>query len=167
MKGLIDAMGFIEYKAPRIEVGFVDINEPDVEKWALYDEDNNIMFFVLKNDYYSIIDFDETLKPADYEPCKYKYINGEFVLNPDWVSPPIPIKEQVELLVEQNSASISGGDWDERKFYREGDYVTYGIGLYKCQISNYGIEPSDTRHWKSTNVSSELNELSDLIRKGI
>lgn len=77
------------------------------------------------------------------------------------------MQTDIDLLAEQNSASIGGGDWDEHKFYREGDCVTYGISLCKCLIANYGIEPSDTRHWKSTNVSSELNELSDLIIRGI
>lgn len=100
MKGLLNTQEFIDFEASKIEVGIFD--EPDILKFALFNSDDKLMHYVFKgdDDYYSIIDFDESTKPADYEPYKYKYINGEFVLNPDWVEPPMPIEEQVSNLAE-------------------------------------------------------------------
>lgn len=88
---------FIIFEANKIEFGIWD--EPDVEKWALFDANDNIMYYAL-NDNYEVIDFDESKKPEDYIPGKYFYIDGEFVENPDW-QPPLPsIDEQVQMLGE-------------------------------------------------------------------
>lgn len=99
MKGLLTVDNHMAFIAPRIERGFLDVNEPTVEKWAVYTDEGNLDYFVLDDDA-TLVDFDIELLPDNYTYGKYFFINGEFVLNPDWVEPPVPIEEQVSNLSE-------------------------------------------------------------------
>lgn len=83
MNLLVTKEGYIVLYAPRIEFGIYD--EP-FEKWALFDENNNITMYAIDNGY---VKEEVDSLPEDYQDGKYFYINGEFVLNADW-EPPTP-----------------------------------------------------------------------------
>ena len=103
MKALKTTDNFLLFEAEDIRFGKLepeDINtetgEP-VEKWGMYDADGNIMLYAIDNDF-EVVEFDPADKPEDYSEGKYFYIDGKFVLNPDWQEPPLPIEEQVQYL---------------------------------------------------------------------
>lgn len=97
MKALKTEDNILLFEAPRIEFGIYD--EPDVQKWAMFNENDEVMLYAIDNNF-ELIEFDETKKPEDYVEGKYFYIDGEFVLNPDWREPLPPIEEQVKMLAE-------------------------------------------------------------------
>ena len=97
MKALKTKENILLFEAPRIEFGIWD--EPDVQKWAMFNEDGEVTLYAIDNEF-ELIEFDETKKPADYVEGKYFYIDGEFVLNPDWREPLPPIEDQVHMLAE-------------------------------------------------------------------
>lgn len=92
MKALVKN-DFIVFEAPRIELGIYD--EP-FEKWALMDENGKIMMYAV-NDDFELIEYDESKKPADYEPYKYFFTGGEFTIND---KRPTPVKSDSERIVE-------------------------------------------------------------------
>lgn len=92
MKGLIKDANIILF-AENIEWGVWD--EP-IEKWALFDSDDNVFLYAI-DDNYELVDFGDNV-PDDYEAGKYLYVDGEFALNPDYSEPPIPIEDQVSNL---------------------------------------------------------------------
>lgn len=83
------------YEAYRIEFGIYD--EPDIQKWALFDIDENLMYYVLGE--FEKVELNEYTRPSDYVLGKYFYINGEWIENPDYVEvvPTIPLAEQVQI----------------------------------------------------------------------
>ena len=97
IKALRDQNNFLIFEAPEIRFGKLDEYEPDQDKWGLYDENGNIMLYAIDNDF-EVVEFDPADKPEDYVSGKYFFIDGEFVLNPDWQEPPLPIEEQVQYL---------------------------------------------------------------------
>ena len=91
--------GRIMVIAHRLEYGIFD--EPDVEKWAVYNEDD-----VFQNVFYlgrDLISSDISAEniPEDWESGRYLFVNGEFVLNPDWHEPEPPVEEKVAALQEK------------------------------------------------------------------
>lgn len=105
MNILYDSNGVIEYIAPRIEYGVFD--DSDISKWGFYDSNGNLgnLFFMDAN--YATATIDEEDIPEDYQPMdsKYLFIDGEFILNPDWHEPEPPIEERVSTL-EDNITNI-------------------------------------------------------------
>ena len=97
MKALKSEDNILLFEAPRIEFGIYD--EPDVQKWAMFNENDEVMLYAIDNNF-ELVEFDETKKPEDYVEGKYFYIDGEFVLNPDWREPLPPIEDQVKMLAE-------------------------------------------------------------------
>lgn len=93
MIALIKDNFFVADEATKIEFGIYD--EP-FEKWALFDENGAVMYYVI-DDGYAVVDYNEADKPEDYVPGKYMYIDGEFVPNPDWIEPEPSIEEKVSL----------------------------------------------------------------------
>ena len=99
MKALKDENNFLLFEADNILYGKLDASEPDVDKWGMYDGEGNILLYAIDNNY-SVVEFNPADKPEDYVEGKYFYINGEFILNPDWVEPPLPIEDRVTQLQE-------------------------------------------------------------------
>ena len=64
-------------------------------KYALYDGNGRLICYALPTGA-SVIEYDEL--PNDYADFKYLYVNGEFVLNPEWHEPEPPIEEKVYAL---------------------------------------------------------------------
>lgn len=103
MKALKTQDNFLLFEAYEIHFGKLDpldINsetgEP-IEKWGMYNEDGEVTLYAIDNNY-TVVEFDPADKPEDYAEGKYYFINGQFVPNPDWVEPPLPIEEQVQYL---------------------------------------------------------------------
>lgn len=109
MQILVDRSNYVVAYAPIIEFGVYD--EP-IEKWGLFDEDGNILYYVINHNF-TLVE-DATL-PEDFEYGKYFYENSEFVLNEEW-EPYVPeasVEERIAQIEEQ-IASLSGdGVWDE------------------------------------------------------
>ncbi len=103
MKALKDANNILVFEAPEIRFGKLDPTDIDsdtgevIEKWGMYDEDDNIMLYAIDHDF-GLVEYNPIIKPEDYEQGKYFFINNEFVPNPDWQEPPLPIEEQVQYL---------------------------------------------------------------------
>ena len=97
MKALKSEDNILLFEAPRIEFGIYD--EPDVQKWAMFNENDEVMLYAIDNNF-ELVEFDETKKPEDYVEGKYFYIDVEFVLNTDWREPLPPIEDQVKMLAE-------------------------------------------------------------------
>ena len=95
MKALKTINNFLLFEADRIEFGIWD--EPDIEKWAMFNSDNEIILYAIDNDY-TVVEFDPADKPEDYAGDNYFFIDGQFIPNPDWQEPPLPIEEQVAYL---------------------------------------------------------------------
>ena len=99
--------GVIHAVANKIEFG-VHENE---EKWRLADAEDNILYYMIDNDYELV---ENVTVPSDYVDGKYFYENGEFVLNADW-KPYVSTEERVAQIEEQlANMGVSGSDvWDE------------------------------------------------------
>lgn len=102
MKALKTTDNFLLFEANDIRFGKIDEYEPEVEKWGMYDADGNVMLYAIDNDF-TVVEFDPADKPEDYAEGKYFFIDGEFVPNPDWVEPPLPIEEQVAIVAGENA----------------------------------------------------------------
>lgn len=83
--------------ANRFEFGVFD--EP-IEKWAAYDENDNVIIYVMPFDEMTVVEIKADI-PEDYDSSKYLYIDDEFVLNPEWVEPPMPVEIVVKGLSEE------------------------------------------------------------------
>lgn len=83
--------------ATRIEFGKFD---EDPEKWALYNENDDLMYYFLNSDFTLI---QNVTLPSDYIEGKYFYIDNEFVLNEDWKPYKLP-EERLEELEQQNQS---------------------------------------------------------------
>ena len=115
MKALKRQDNILLLEADRIEFGIWD--EPDIEKWAMFDDKGKIMLYAI-DDNYSVVEFDPADKPEDYFEGKYFFIDGQFVLNPDWQEPPLPIEEQV--------AYIAG---DQAQLQADLDFIAMELGV--------------------------------------
>lgn len=105
MKALVKGNVVIAF-APNIEFG---IYNEDFEKWKLSDEEGELMFYVLDNEY-TLVEGVEI--PEEYVDGKYFYENGEFVLNEDWQPYKSPEERIAEL--ERQLANLNGDAvWDE------------------------------------------------------
>lgn len=96
MKYLVTQDGFVIEAADTIEFGIWD--EPGVEKWKL--ERNGELLFYAIDSGYSVIDYRELTDEECYSG-KYYFVDGELVLNPDYVVPPKTIEEKVAILEAQ------------------------------------------------------------------
>lgn len=81
--------------APNITFGTFD---EQIEKWRLADENNNLMYYMIDNDYTLV---ENVELPSDYVDGKYFFENGEFVLNEEW-KPFISTEERLDILEEEN-----------------------------------------------------------------
>lgn len=97
------------------------VNDVIVHKWALLDEANNTLMYILDENQRAI---DGTEPPAfiihevneipnGTEIGKYLFLNGEFVLNPNWVEPPKSDAERIaelEALVAKQKEQLQQAD---------------------------------------------------------
>lgn len=86
-------------------------DEP-IEKWALLDADGKVIMYYLDNGFTLV---ENVELPEDFEPDKYFYENGEFVLNEEW-EPYVPEETLVQRIahLEEQLANLSGeAVWDE------------------------------------------------------
>lgn len=80
------------------------VNGKVVHKWKAEDADGNIIGYALDESMASIHGDSEpicavntvTALPEDFNIGKYLYIDGEFVLNPDWTEPPKSNEERLD-----------------------------------------------------------------------
>lgn len=79
--------------ADHIDFGIFD--EPDVEKWAMYDENNNVLYYAIDGGFEKVT-YDGEVPEDIYTYGKYIYNNGEVVLNPNYVEPPKPEVERLD-----------------------------------------------------------------------
>ena len=99
--------------------GVIDLVAPEIvwgtfegeEKWALYDEDHNIILYALDANF-RVQEYDGELPEDIYVECKYIYDNGTIIQNPDWIAPPPTIEDQVAELSDDIS-----DDWNRFKTY--------------------------------------------------
>ena len=124
MKALKTKENILIFEAYEIKFGKLDEYEPDVEKWGLYDEEGNIQLYAIDNEF-EVVEFDPATKPEDYVEGKYFYIDGEFVLNPDWVPPLPPIEDQVKGLAED----IATVDENSAQIAANLDYIAMELGI--------------------------------------
>lgn len=85
----------IMYAEPHITFGKWDA---DIEKWKVSGDDGRPWYYIFDDDYE---DFHDVTLPEDFRLEKYCYINGEFVLNPDWVEPEPTIEEKVQMNTDE------------------------------------------------------------------
>lgn len=95
-KGLFKDNFIVTPLADSIEFGIWD--EPNVEKWALFNGDTIFLYVI---DYeYQVVNVDDSDLPEDYDiPGKYFYdpTTGVFTLNPDWQPAPPTVEEQLQI----------------------------------------------------------------------
>lgn len=96
MEALRDKDNFLIYEGYKIELG---IKDGVGSGWFIYSEDGNVCAFI-NNGNYEVVEFDLTDKPSDYEPKKYRYVNGKFEPNGDWI-PEKSIKELINELTQR------------------------------------------------------------------
>lgn len=118
MKALKTPDNFLLAEAYDIRFGKLDPYDTDsktgepIEKWGMYNKDGEPILYAIDNNY-TVVEFDPADKPEDYVEGKYFFINGQFVLNPDWVPPLPPIEDQVAELaidiatVDENTAQVA------------------------------------------------------------
>ena len=82
-------------------ITFGVFDEP-IEKWGLFDEDGNVMYYALDHDFTLV---ENVELPSDYVDGKYFYENGEFILNENW-APYVSPEERIAILETQNADSI-------------------------------------------------------------
>ena len=105
MKALKTQDNFLLFEAYDIRFGKLDEHDIDsqtgepIEKWGMYNEDGNVLLYAIDNNF-EVVEFDPADKPEDYVPYKYYFIDGQFVLNEDYVEPPLPTEEQVRINTE-------------------------------------------------------------------
>ncbi len=98
MKILVDINNQVLFSGETIEFGIFD--EPMLEKWAIMDGKNDILFYVI-DDSYSLT---EVLSiPDDLQQNKYCYtVEKGFYVNPTY-SEPINIETEVIKLQQENA----------------------------------------------------------------
>ena len=134
-------------------------NFENEDKWALYDENNQLFLYALDNNYH-VEEYNGVLPDDNQIEGKYMYINGSLVVDPNWVAPPPTIEEQVESF-----SNDLGSDWRSTKIYKVGEYVMYNGILYICNIQNENCEPNkvNSPYWSAANVAAEFNKLTAMI----
>ena len=123
MKALKDSNNVLLFEAPDIRFGKLDSYEPDVDKWGMYDAEGNILLYAIGN--FTVVEFDPADKPEDYESGKYFFVDGEFVLNPDWVEPLPPIEDQVRML----AGSMADMDVNMLRLIADLDFMAMEMGV--------------------------------------
>ena len=123
MKALKDSNNVLLFEAFDIRFGKLDEYEPDVDKWGMYDAEGNIQLYAIGD--FSVVEFDPADKPEDYEPGKYFFVNGEFVLNPDWTEPLPPIEDQVRML----AGDVANMDGNMLQLIADIDFMAMEMGV--------------------------------------
>ena len=92
------------------EGNYIECNED--EATGIYSKIKNVIFLIDINNRLYIIDNVSNI-PDDWVSNKYKYIDGEFVLNPDYKEPPLSqeeLSERLQLIEEAfNELVMNGG----------------------------------------------------------
>ena len=96
MEALRDKDKFLVYEGATIALG---IKDGFGTGWFIYADDGSVRAFI-KDDGYEVVSFDITDKPSDYEPKKYRFINGKFEPSGMW-TPERTLKELIEELKQQ------------------------------------------------------------------
>lgn len=99
MKLLLDGTRIIAHGG---DFKFQIYDEPDLLKWGQWNENGEFEHLCFIDNNYTV-DIVNCELPEDFNTGKYLWINGEFVEDPDWVEPPLPIEQQVEILNENVS----------------------------------------------------------------
>lgn len=124
MKILVSSSGNIIASAHEIAFGAWEerdiINDKIVHKWKLEDVDGKTTGYVVDENSNALFGETEPIGsthevteiPEGAESGKYLYIDGEFIVNPDWEEPPksdaeriAELEEEVVILQEENIAS--------------------------------------------------------------
>ena len=113
MKALKTKENILIFEAYEIKFGKLDEYVP-----------GNIQLYAIDNEF-EVVEFDPATKPEDYVEGKYFYIDGEFVLNPDWVPPLPPIEDQVKGLAED----IATVDENSAQIAANLDYIAMELGI--------------------------------------
>ena len=94
MNGLVSTDNVIHFIADHIILEQVaDLGN----RYVGYNHDNTTKF-ITEDDSYTLVEFDEADMPIDYMPEKYKYIDGQFVVNPDYGTGEESVKTKLEEL---------------------------------------------------------------------
>ena len=96
MQLLLESNNVVCLIADHIIYGTYD--DPPEEKWALYDETGHIFLYALDNEYHVETYNGELPEDICQNIGKYVYDDGVIILNPDWVTPPPSMEEQVDNL---------------------------------------------------------------------
>lgn len=51
--------------------------------------------------------------------------------------------------------------WDRDTTYKSGAYVFHANKMWKCLVTNVGIEPPNATHWEDASVSGELASINE------
>lgn len=102
MKALRDQRNYLRHMAPRIDR---DESSSSSYDWILYGDDGSIRAYV-EDDDYELVEFDDADLPEDYFEDKYWFIDGEFVVDPQWGTPAPSFKYQIEV-VKQSLAQAN------------------------------------------------------------
>lgn len=140
--------GNIMAQAPNIVFGVFE----GEEKWKLSDENNVILYYYKDADFTLV---ENVTLPDDFDYGKYLYQNGEFVLNPGYIPPSLPIDAQVTaineiasivfvvlaedgIIDEQTAAEhvYTFQQWQPLQAYAEGCLRRYRDTLYRCLMSH-------------------------------
>lgn len=140
--------GNIMAQAPNIVFGVFE----GEEKWKLSDENNVILYYYKDADFTLV---ENVTLPDDFDYGKYLYQNGEFVLNPDYIPPALPIDAQVTAINEIASIvfvvlaenetidSVTASehidvfsDWEANQHYTVNNLRKYNGTLYKCILEH-------------------------------
>lgn len=105
MKTLITSAGYIIYSADSFSFGPWEeadtLNGVTVHKWKAEDSNGNLLGYTIDENMAAIDGSTEPTcqiveiesYPEDYVAGKYLYVDGAFVLNPDYVAPPMSTEE--------------------------------------------------------------------------
>ena len=105
MKALRDKHNYLKHMAYNI----VRDDGEDQYEWILYEDDHEIRARVQDDDYV-LVEFDDAALPQDYFEDKYWFIDGEFVVDPQWGTPAPPFKDQIEVIkreLRQTNSELS------------------------------------------------------------
>lgn len=167
------------------DIRFGVFDEPDLEKWALLNEDDEVIMYVV-DDGYSVVDIADDIEiPEDLTAFKYQYSEGIISLNPEWVDPPLSTEEQVQvqgqaiasLYQSSEVATIvfvtlaeSGTfddttiaehpevftEWQPNQHYVVGNIRRYGERLFRCLTEHDSLDS-----WTPENSPSLWVGISD------
>ena len=122
MKGLVKDNN-MSFMSADIQWG-EEWDEPGIPKWAMFNKEGNITLYAIDNDF-TLVEFDASIIPEDYDYGKYFFIDGAFVENPDWVPPLPPIEEQVKELAED----IATVDENTAQVAADLDFIAMELGI--------------------------------------